>query len=49
MGWCIALGILVLLALIPVGVSLNYDEDGLFLSLLLGIIKVQLYDHTLYE
>ena len=43
MGWYIALGILVLLAIIPVGISLIYDEDGLFLSLLLGIISIQIY------
>ena len=34
MGWYIALGILVLLAIMPVGVSLIYQEDGLILSLL---------------
>ena len=28
MGWWIALGILVLLAIIPIGVLVKYDEDG---------------------
>ncbi len=42
-GWLIALGILVLIAILPVGASLVYDEDGLLLSLLLGIIKIRLF------
>lgn len=43
MGWYIALGILFLLAIMPVGVSLLYHEDGLILSILLGAVKVKLY------
>lgn len=43
MGWLIALGILVLLAVLPVGVCLIYNEDGLILSLLLGAIKIKLF------
>ena len=42
-GWLIALGILVLLAILPVGASLIYNEDGLFLSLLLGRLKIKLF------
>lgn len=42
MGWLIALGILVLLAIIPVGVSLIYCSDGLMLSLLLGLFKIRI-------
>ena len=42
-GWLIALGILVLLAVLPVGVCLIYNEDGLVLSLLLGAIKIKLF------
>lgn len=41
-GWLIALGILVLLAILPVGVCLIYNEDGLVLSLLLGAVKIKL-------
>lgn len=41
-GWLIALGILVLLAILPVGVSLIYNEDGLFLSILLGLVKIRI-------
>ena len=42
-GWLIALGILVLLAILPVGVCLIYNEDGLVLSLLLGAVKIKLF------
>lgn len=42
-GWLIALGILVLLAVLPVGVCLIYNEDGLVLSLFLGAIKIKLF------
>ena len=42
-GWLVALGILVLLAILPVGVCLIYDEDGLVLSLLLGAVKIKLF------
>ncbi len=42
-GWLIALGILILLAVLPVGVCLIYNEDGLILSLLFGAIKVKLF------
>ncbi len=42
-GWLIALGILVLIAILPIGASLIYDEDGLLLSLLLGWLKIRLY------
>lgn len=42
-GWLIALGILVLLAILPVGICLIYHEDGLILSLLLGAVKIKLF------
>lgn len=42
-GWLIALGILVLLAVLPVGVCLIYNEEGLVLSLLLGAVKIKLF------
>lgn len=41
-GWLIALGILVLLAIMPVGVCLIYGSDGLYLSLLLGLFKIKI-------
>lgn len=43
MGWFIALGVLILLAVMPVGLSLIYREDGLILSLLLGCVQVKLF------
>lgn len=43
MGWYIALVILILLAIVPVGISLLYHEDGLILSLLLGIVNIKLF------
>lgn len=43
MGWLVALGLLLLLAVIPVGISLIYDEDGLFLSLLVGAVQIKLF------
>lgn len=42
MGWLIALGILIVLALLPVGVSVKYNEDGFFLRCLIGWIPVDL-------
>ena len=42
MGWLIALGILIVLALLPVGVSMKYNEDGFFLRCLVGWIPINL-------
>lgn len=42
MGWWIALGILVVLALLPIGVSIKYNEDGFFLRCLVGWIPISL-------
>lgn len=42
-GWLIALGILILLAVLPVGVCLIYNAEGLILSLLLGAVKIKLF------
>lgn len=39
MGWLIALGILVALGLLPVGVSLRYDAGGFRCRLLAGLIS----------
>lgn len=43
MGWLIALAILVLLACLPLGGSVRYDESGLRAQLLLGHIRITLY------
>lgn len=42
MGWLIALGILLGLAFLPIGVSVLYNEDGFFLRCLLGWIPISL-------
>lgn len=42
MGWWIALGILVALAILPLGVSVGYDCDGLELDALAGLLRIHL-------
>ena len=42
MGWWITLGILFLLAILPLGVSIHYNADGPLVKLILGPIKLQL-------
>ena len=43
MGWLITLGILTLLAVLPVGVSVKYDSDGPLVRLIVGPIKMTLF------
>ena len=43
MGWLIAAGVLVLLAVLPLGVSAAYDEDGPLVRLIAGPIRIQVY------
>ena len=43
MGWLIALGVLILLACLPLGVSGAYGEAGAQLQLILGPVRLQLY------
>ena len=40
MGWLIALGILALLAILPLGIAVDYDSKGLFLDLIAGPIRI---------
>lgn len=40
MGWLIALGILTLLAILPLGVSVKYDSGGPFVRLVLGPVRL---------
>lgn len=42
MGWLITLGILTLLAVLPLGVSLKYDSDGAAVRLILGPVQITL-------
>lgn len=43
MGWWIALGIIVLLAIIPIGVLVNYDEDGPLVKVVAGFIRITVF------
>jgi len=42
-GWMIFLGILVAIAIVPVGASVCYDETGPLVRLMLGPVKLLLY------
>ena len=42
MGWLIALGIVVLLAMLPLGVSVRYDADGPYVGLILGLFRLRI-------
>ena len=43
MGWLIALGILILIAILPVGVSAYYDADGPRVSLIASFVHIPVY------
>ena len=43
MGWIILLAILVLLAVLPLGASVLYDEDGPRVRIVAGPVKVQVF------
>ncbi len=43
MGWLIALGVLVLLAILPLGASVRYDSDGVLVRLIAGPVKITLF------
>ena len=43
MGWLIALGVLVLLAMLPLGASVRYDSDGVLVRLIAGPVKITLF------
>ena len=43
MGWLIALGVLVLLALLPLGISARYDASGALVRLIAGPLRLRLY------
>ena len=40
MGWLIALGILVLLAILPLGAAVNYYSEGFFLDIIAGPVRI---------
>lgn len=43
MGWWITLGVLVLLAVLPLGVSVKYNSDGPLVRVILGPIKITVF------
>ena len=43
MGWLIALGILTLLLILPLGASLRYDSSGTQIRLILGILQIPVF------
>lgn len=43
MGWLITFGILFLLAILPLGVSVKYDEVGAVVKLIAGPVKITLF------
>lgn len=43
MGWWIALGLITLLAVLPLGVSVKYDADGAVVKLIAGPVKITLF------
>ena len=43
MGWMITLGILVLLAILPLGASVKYDADGPLVKLIAGPVRIKLF------
>ena len=43
MGWWITLGILILLAILPLGVSVRYDEGGAVVRVIAGPVRITLF------
>ena len=43
MGWLIAAGVLILLAIMPVGVSARYDEEGPLVNVIAGPLRIRLF------
>lgn len=43
MGWLIALGVLILIAIIPIGVSAFYDAEGPSVSVYIGFFRISVF------
>jgi len=43
MGWLITLGVLILLAVLPLGVSVNYDSDGPLVKIIAGPLRLKVF------
>ena len=46
MGWLIGLGIVVLLAVLPLGVRIRYDCDGIAVTVLAGPVRILVFPRT---
>ena len=42
-GWLIALCIVILLAILPLGVSVIYNEDGLLVRVIAGFVRIKVF------
>ena len=49
MGWIIALGILALIAILPVGASVEYDSDGFRAAVIAGLVRIPIFPRTKKE
>ena len=49
MGWLVALGVLALIAILPVGVSAIYDAEGPQVSLIAGVMRISVFPHQKRE
>ena len=49
MGWWITLGIVTLLAVLPLGVSVSYDSDGAVIKVIIGPLKITLFPRAKKE
>lgn len=43
MGWWITLGVLFLLAVLPLGVSIRYNAEGVLAKVIAGLVKITLF------
>lgn len=43
MGWIIALGVVILLAILPLGVRIRYNSDGLLVKVIAGPLKITVF------
>ena len=46
MGWLIALGVVILLAVLPLGVSVKYNAEGALVRVILGPVKFTLFPRS---
>ena len=43
MGWLIALGVFLLIAMLPVGALVRYDSQGFYLAIVAGVVRIPLF------